>query len=207
MPRFPLLAAAVSVTLIVGPAASSQAFRLPADLGPIAGDPANALASLPIDNEVYDPATHCTGPKHRRGMLDLQHWLEAHSRGLFWGSYRCERWGKDSASLHAENRAIDWHLDVGNPADRAEARRLIDLLLAPDRAGNEHALARRMGVEEIIWDCSYWSAGSPDFGPYGPCYSKSGKLRKHVDPTIAHRNHIHLGISKRGAAARTSFWR
>ncbi|TMM05040.1 MAG: hypothetical protein E6G10_03810 [Actinobacteria bacterium] len=64
-----------------------------------------------------------------------------------------------------------------------------------------------MGVEEIIWDCSYWSAGSPDFGPYGPCYSKSGKLRKHVDPTIAHRNHIHLGISKRGAAARTSFWR
>ena len=51
-------------------------------------------------------------------MLDLQHWLEPHSRGVFWGSYRCERWGKHSASLHAEDRAIDWHLDVTNRADR-----------------------------------------------------------------------------------------
>ncbi|HEY3190987.1 MAG TPA: hypothetical protein VGJ70_26075, partial [Solirubrobacteraceae bacterium] len=89
----------------------------------------------------------------------------------------------------------------------AAARHLIDLLLAPDRAGNQHALARRMGVEEIIWDCSYWGAGSPEFGPYAPCYGKSGKLRKHVDPTVGHRNHIHFGFSRRGAAARTSFWR
>ena len=188
-------------------AAPAQAFRLGDDaLRPVRANPAERFANLPIDLETYDPATHCS-PKSKPGVVALQHWLEGHVRGVFWGSYRCERWGKDSASLHAENRAIDWHLDVGNPADRAEARRLIDLLLAPDRAGNEHALARRMGVEEIIWDCSYWSAGSPDFGPYGPCYSKSGKLRKHVDPTIAHRNHIHLGVSRRGAAARTSFWR
>jgi len=187
-------------------AAPAQAFRLPANFGPLPGNPADRLTT-PIDDEVYDPATHCSGPQHRKGMLDLQHWLEAHSHGVFWGSYRCERWGKHSASLHAEDRAIDWHLDVTSAADRADAKNLIDLLLAPDKDGNQHALARRMGVEEIIWDCSYWSAGSPDFGPYGPCYSKSGKLRKHVDPTIAHRNHIHLGISKRGAAARTSFWR
>jgi hypothetical protein len=36
---------------------------------------------------------------------------------------RCERWGKNSASLHAEGRAIDWHLDSRVPADRREARR------------------------------------------------------------------------------------
>ena len=40
------------------------------------------------------------------------------------------------------------------------------MLLAPDRRGNQHALARRMGVEELIWDCSYWGAGAPQFGKY-----------------------------------------
>ena len=106
-------------------------------------------------------------------------------RGVFWGSYRCEKWGKESASLHAENRAIDWHLDVRVPADRRAAERLIRLLLAPDAAGNPQALARRMGVEELIWDCGYWGAGMTEFTPYSPCYSQAGKLRKHVNPTVA----------------------
>jgi hypothetical protein len=186
-------------------AAPAQAFRLPANFGPLPGNPADKLAA-PIDDEVYDPATHCTGPKHRKGMLDLQRWLEENSRGMFWGSYRCERWGKHSASLHAEDRAIDWHLDVTNSADRADARRLIDFLLAPDAIGNQHALARRMGIEELIWDCSYWGAGMADFQPYGYCYGRSGKLRKHVNATAAHRDHVHIGMTKRGAAAKTTFW-
>ena len=63
-----------------------------------------------------------------------------------------------------------------------------------------------MGVEELIWDCSYWSAGMHDFEHYGYCYSQSGLLRKHIDQTAAHRNHIHLRMSKLGAAGRTSFW-
>jgi hypothetical protein len=186
-------------------AAPAQAFRLPANFGPVPGNPANALTT-PIDNEVYDPATHCSGPQHRNGMLDLQHWLEAHSRGVFWGSYRCELWGRHSASLHAEDRAIDWHLDVTNAADRADAEHLIDLLLAPDEFGNQHALARRMGVEELIWDCSYWGAGMQDFEQYGYCYGRSGKLRKRIDATAAHRNHVHFGMTRRGAAAKTTFW-
>ena len=186
-------------------AAPAQAFRLPAAFGPLPGNPADKLAA-PIDDEVYNPATHCTGPRHRKGMLALQQWLGAHSHGVFWGSYRCERWGKHSASLHAEDRAIDWHLDVTNAADRADAKRLIDVLLAPDEAGNQHALARRMGVEELIWDCSYWGAGMEDFQPYGYCYGRSGKLRKHLDPTAAHRNHVHIGMNKRGAGGKTTFW-
>jgi hypothetical protein len=181
-------------------AAPAQAFRLPANFGPLPGNPADRL-STPMDDEVYDPATHCTGPQHRKGMVALQRWLEANSSGVFWGSYRCELWGKHSASLHAEDRAIDWH-----PTDRAAARALIDLLLAPDAAGDQHALARRMGVEELIWDCSYWGAGMQDFEPYGYCYGRNGKLRKHLDPTAAHRNHVHIGMTKRGAAGRTSFW-
>jgi hypothetical protein len=181
-------------------AAPAQAFRLPANFGPLPGNPADRL-SAPIDAETYDPATHCTGPRHRKGMVALQRWLQTNSRGVFWGSYRCERWGKHSASLHAEDRAIDWH-----PSDRAAARKLIDELLAPDKAGDQHALARRMGVEELIWDCSYWGAGTQNFEQYSYCYGRSGKLRKHLDPTAAHRNHVHIGMTKRGAAAKTSFW-
>ena len=34
-----------------------------------------------------------------------------------------------------------------------------------------------------------------------------GKLRKHLNTTVAHRDHIHIGMTKAGAAGRTSFWR
>jgi hypothetical protein len=169
-------------------------------------NPADELTHLPIEASVYDPATHCSS-KSRPGMVKLQAWLEETSRGVFWGSYRCEKWGKHEASLHAENRAIDWHLDVGDRADRRAADKLIDLLLAPDAVGNEQALARRMGVEELIWDCEYWAAGMPEFQPYRACYGKRGKLRANVNKTVAHRDHIHIGMTKAGAAGKTSFWR
>jgi len=197
---------AATLLLLLMTAAPAQAFRLGPDPSPVSHNPADHLLRSAIDDETYDEATHCA-PKPKPGMVKLTQWMQRHARGVSWGTYRCELWGKHSASLHAENRALDWHLDVNVPADKAEARRLIRLLLAPDRDGNAHALARRMGVEEIIWDCSYWGAGSAEFGRYAPCYGKNGKLRKHVDPTIGHRNHLHIGMSRRGAAARTSFWR
>jgi hypothetical protein len=132
----------------------------------------------------------------------MTEWLETNTRGVFWGSYRCEKWGRDSASLHAENRAIDWHLDAAVKADRKAADRLFRLLLAPDADGNPQALARRMGVQELIWDCGYWGAGMTEFSPYGPCV----RGKKKVDNTIAHRDHIHIGMTKRGAKGLTSFW-
>jgi hypothetical protein len=139
-------------------------------------------------------------------MVALVAWLGRNARGANWGTYRCERWGPREASLHAENRAVDWHLDVRVPADRAAARGLIEMLLAPDRTGLPHALARRMGVEEIIWDCSYWSAGMDEFKRYSACLNKNGDVRAHVDPTTAKRDQLHIGMSKAGAAKRTSFW-
>ena len=118
---------------------------------------------------------------------------------------RCERWGKGRASLHAEGRALDWHLNVHNGADRREADRIIKLLLAPDRAGNLHALARRMGVQEIIWNCRSWYSGSDSLRPYSPCYDAKGRSKK-IDDTTAHRDHIHFGVNWRGAKMRTTFW-
>jgi hypothetical protein len=171
----------------------------------VAKNPADALADLPIEESEYDPATRCS-KKPKPGMTALIAWLGDNAKGVFWGTYRCEKWGKKSASLHAEGRAVDWHLDVDVPADRREATRLIALFLAPDKLGQPQALARRMGVEEIIWDCGYWSAGMDQFRDYSPCLSKRGKVRKHVNKTVAHRDHLHIGLTKAGAAKQTSFW-
>jgi hypothetical protein len=41
---------------------------------------------------------------------------------------------------------------------------------------------------------------------YSACYGKNGKRRRHVDETTAHRDHVHIGLTRDGAARRTSFW-
>jgi hypothetical protein len=187
-------------------AQSAHAYpEVPEPTPPVLGNPAERLRQLPIEPSVYDRATHCTR-RSRAGVTALTAWLQANVRGVFWGSYRCEKWGRKSASLHAENRAIDWHLDTRVAADRRAADRFFRLLLAPDSLGNPQALARRMGVEELIWDCGYWGAGMPNFRPYSTCFRRNGKPDRRVDRTTAHRDHIHIGMTKAGANGRTSFW-
>jgi hypothetical protein len=200
-----MLLVALFVLAVAAPAAVA-AVRLPAKPGPVRGNPADRMLKIAMDPIEYDGARRCD-KREKPGVVAFTRWLQRNAAGQFWGSYRCEKWGKDSASLHAENRAIDWHLDVRDPADRRAARALIELLLAPDKAGTPQALARRMGIEELIWDCSYWGAGMVQFQDYGPCFNKRGIRRKHVNPTVAHNDHIHIGMTKRGAAAKTSFWR
>ena len=177
--------------------AAPAALALPS----LAHNPANAMLSRGIDPMQYDDATHCTG-KDTPGALALQSWLEGNASGVSWGIYRCEMWGKHSASLHAEGRAIDWH-----PSSSAAAHALIALLLSPDRAGNPVALARRMGIQGLIYGCHAWW-GSPDgqLGDYSYCYDKHGKRKHNLDPTQAHMNHVHIELNKRGAAKKTTFW-
>jgi hypothetical protein len=166
--------------------------------------PAFAAGGL-VDPYHYDHAKKCL--KHpQTGTIALEKWFEKHARGVSWGIMRCEKWGKNSASLHAEGRAIDWHLDVHNARDRAEAKRLINLFLAPDKKGNNHALARRMGIQELIWNCKGWFSGDGGMRRYSACFDSKGRPKK-VDDTSAHRNHIHIGLNWAGARMKTSFWR
>ena len=166
---------------------------------------ASAFADPPIDDYAYDKARDCR-KRPTPGALALVDWLERNAKGTFWGIMRCERWGRNSASLHAEGRAVDWHLDASRPADRREARRLIDLWLATDSAGNEHALARRMGIQEIIWNCHSWWSGVGGDGQVLGVLHRARRLRRHVNHTEAHKDHIHIGLSWAGARKRTSFW-
>ena len=199
MPTRPVVALFVLLASLALTAVAS------AELRPVAGNPADRLASLPIDDYRYDRAHHCRrGPA--KGTLALEAWLARNALGSSWGIMRCERLSKQSMSLHSEGRAIDWHLDVHDPRDRRAARRLIALLLAPDRAGNSHALARRMGIQEIIWNCRSWWSGSDDMDRYSLCFNRRGKPVR-VSDTLAHRDHVHIGLTRPGAAMRTSFWR
>ena len=205
MSRRRLVLLTLALAVLIAPAA--HAFRLPTQPTVIPNNPANRFTRIAIDPIEYDSASRCTPKAARPGVDVFVAWLQRNAQGVFWGSYRCEKWGKGSASLHAEKRAVDWHLDVYDKADKAHAKWLIELLLAPDTLGNPQALARRMGVQEIIWDCSYWGAGMSDFKQYSPCFTRGGKPNKRVDRTTAHRDHIHFGLSKAGAAGRTTFWR
>jgi hypothetical protein len=199
-----ILPLALAILALCAPAAS--AFQIPASLEPINGNPANRFTGIAIDPIEYDGARKCS-PKEKPGVVAMTRWLQRNAEGVFWGSYRCEKWGRNSASLHAENRAIDWHLDAAVASHRRHAKALIKMLLAPDTEGNPQALARRMGVEEIIWDCAYWGAGMSQFKDYSPCFGRRGKPKKNVNKTVAHRDHIHFGMSKRGARGETTFWR
>jgi hypothetical protein len=80
-------------------------------------------------------------------------------------------------------------------------------LLGTDRQGNENALARRMGVQGIIYDCRAWWSSPGGLGQYSYCYKGNGKRKKNLDPTAAHRDHIHIELNWPGARLRTSFWR
>ncbi|MBO9534358.1 MAG: hypothetical protein J7513_15405 [Solirubrobacteraceae bacterium] len=199
--------ALLAFLVALGAAADRSEARLSTGtvFGPVAHNPADALDDTIIDDQFYDRATHCV-KQPTKGALALVKWLPTISpRGINWGINRCEMWGKKSASLHAEGRAIDWHLDVHNSADKAEAERVIRVLLAPDANGNPHALARRLGVQGLIWNCQAWWGGQ-SLVRYSVCNGKNGRLNAKVDDTTAHRNHIHLELNKAGAKLQTSWW-
>jgi hypothetical protein len=42
-------------------------------------------------------------------------------------------------------------------------------------------------------------------GRYSLCFDRRGKRTK-ISDTLAHRDHIHFGLSRPGARMRTSFW-
>ena len=104
------------------------------------------LLGKPIEEFRYDEARRCKD-RPPRGMRALQTWLEENVRGESWGIMRCERLSGSSYSLHAEGRAIDWHLDARRsqgPPSGEEAD--------PDAAGRATATASRRRSRGG-WEC------------------------------------------------------
>ena len=101
--------------------------------------------------------------------------------------------GIGGVSEHKEGRALDWMLDVDDPADDRVAWDFLTWLRAEEE-GQPDARMRRLGIMYIIWDGEILRAYRPVLGwePYrGP------------DP---HTNHMHISLSWAGARQQTSWW-
>jgi hypothetical protein len=109
-----------------------------------------------------------------------------------------------SVSEHQDGRAIDWSMDAAKAADRDEVDRFLAKLFATDADGEEHALARRMGIMYVIWnDHMYpaWNGFEPE-----RYLSSSCKSRKRCSTTLRHRDHLHISLTRKGGKGRTSWY-
>ena len=106
-------------------------------------------------------------------------------------------------SEHKDGRALDWGVDAADPAQKALADAWLDEILATDARGNTHALARRMGIMYVIWDDHIYRAYD---GFVKDDYRACERL-SNCSKTARHRDHVHVSLSRSGAAAQTSFYR
>ncbi|WP_210502946.1 hypothetical protein [Nocardioides xinjiangensis] len=148
----------------------------------------------------YQPQTTCRHSP-RAGVLALADWLVARGGGYGPISRSC---AGSSTSEHKEARAFDWLLDARDPADKALAAALLDEVFAPDDTGQTHALARRMGIMYIIWDDRIYASYD---GFVAERYLSSGcRSRRTCSPTLRHRDHMHISLTRKGARGRTSWY-
>lgn len=180
------------------PAALATAGKRKLDPNP-ANDP--ALIGQKMDPNRYDPARRCKS-KVPKGTRKLKRWMKRNTkRGVGSGIIRCERLGS-GMSVHSDGRALDWGLDARRKREKRVAMRVIRTWMADDARGRDNALARRMGVQMVIYNCRIWQAGDRRMSGYGAC----GGSRKGVNPTAAHIDHMHIELTKPASRLRTSFW-
>ncbi len=150
----------------------------------------------------YDPQTRCAS-KVKPGTEFLLGWLvEQYPKTRRSSTLRsCATGG---TSEHKDGRALDWGVDATRKAQRLSARRFLDRIFATDRAGSQHALARRMGIMYIIWNDQMW-ASYREFEKRD-YLSPACRTKRKCSKTLRHRDHVHISLSREGAAALTTFY-
>ena len=130
----------------------------------------------------WEKAVRCAGGA-QPGAVALLNWLARQwPHGWSGGIYNCRPVrGRQSMSIHAEGRAVDFML----PVHQGKAHESGD-----DIVRTLGARGRELGVQAIIWDRRIWSARSPNGRPY-----------KGVNP---HIDHLHIELTRKGAASLTA---
>jgi hypothetical protein len=152
----------------------------------------------------YDGQDECK-PKPKPGVVAFKNMVLNEYPGTGPGSISraCNVGGK---SEHKEGRAWDWGLDATKAKDRNIAQDLFQWLMAVDKHGHKHALARRLGIMYIIWNRKMWGAWDPGWEVY--CVQQ-GNVCKDPDSGAvvhAHRDHVHFSFSWKGARKNTTYW-
>lgn len=112
-----------------------------------------------------------------------------------------------SNSGHEEGRSVDWMTNARNPGQYATAQSFLNWLLATDQHGNQHAMARRLGVQYVIWNDHKFYLWNTKAGwtDYNKCTSDPALADVSKD-NYCHRNHVHISMSWAGANQQTSWW-
>lgn len=166
--------------------------------GTLQPNPANRpeLLRIKLDPSRYDGAGRRCAQRNPKGMKQLIRWMGAKTkRKVYYGTIRCD------GGLHGTGRALDWSLDARKRSQKLKAQRVINTWLAKDRKGRPNALARRMGIQMIIFNCRFWQSGDRGLSTYSYC--RGGGRR---DPTQAHVDHMHIELTRPAARLGTSFW-
>ena len=170
-----------------------------------------SVLAFPLASATSDAATfpHPTPTKALPSALDLAPGYQKGTRcltenqpgavafaKLLNSTYGSRTYGilRHCAAEHGEGRALDWMINANNAEQLALANALTRWLAAPDAKGRPGAMAKRFGINYIIWNRQMWRAYDPGRG-WTQYYG--------VSP---HTDHIHFSFNWDGAYKRTSWW-
>jgi hypothetical protein len=158
----------------------------PHDLPPYGGTPSPERA---VGDHTADSCTGKAQPGTVRLLKFIDHWFRGQSAGI----YNCRNIaGTNTLSIHAEGRALDWKLDSGVPKQLRAAKRIRRFFLYTDLKGKRWAMARRFGIQQIIYNGHHWSTTHEGSG-WHDCEWDCG-----------HEGHMHIEQRWKGAKKKTS---
>jgi hypothetical protein len=169
---------------------TALAFAMTVGMAPAAqaAIPAPPTKVLPVALDVRTPyvAQVSCDPRPKPGLTAFAALMTARYKTGFIGTYRpC----LSDISEHYDGRAMDWMLNVNNPTQKAIANSVTAWLSA-----NNGAMARRFGIQYIIWNHRMWREYRPQLG--WAAYTGA----------VPHTDHVHISFSWDGAMKRTSWW-
>jgi peptidoglycan hydrolase-like protein with peptidoglycan-binding domain len=160
-----------------------------------AGTVAPPSKKLPSGLDVAPPyqGQKVCDPTPKAGVLAFGRLMTSHY-GVGTTAWGISRGCNSGVTEHSEGRAWDWMLNVKNPREKGIADSVTRWLSAPDAHGRPGAMARRFGINYIIWNRKIWRAYDPGRG-----WAKYTGSSPHTD-------HIHFTFTWDGAHKRTSWW-
>ncbi len=163
------------------------------DLGTDASTAAAAVPSPPTKSlpSTLDAApgwqySYSCDPNDKPGMVAFAKLISTHyNRPRYSTSRSCKA---GNASQHGEGRAVDWSMDAFDADDKA-----IGDAVAYWLTTNNGEMARRFGVQSVVWNKRSWYLYSP------------GSWRTYTGPS-PHTDHLHISFTWDGSMKRTSWW-
>ena len=160
---------------------------------PVPKPPAKSLPSALDAAPPYQGQRVCD-PNAKPGVTAFAQLMVGHYGVGSAAAWNITRACNSGITEHSEGRAWDWMLNAANPQQKAIADSVVAWLSAPDAQGRPGAMARRFGINYIIWNKKMWRAYAPERG--WAAYTGSSP----------HTDHIHFTFTWDGAYRRTSWW-